>query len=67
MRIELNTEDQCEIIHLDKRDANDDWITVENANGYGACDITVCHQTMTWDTLNKLKEAITIAEQRWKN
>ena len=61
-----DTETETDIIDIEERDVDEEWILVENANGYGGADITICNVTMTWKQLDKLKEAIKEAEQDWR-
>jgi hypothetical protein len=59
--------DEREYINTEERDLDMEWIEVENADGYGGCDITVGSHTMTWKQFDVLKAVMLEAEKRWRN
>jgi hypothetical protein len=61
-------DDDGEVIETETLDLSGEEINVRNANGYGACDVQIelGDGIMTWDNLDKLKAAIALAENLWR-
>jgi hypothetical protein len=58
--------DDKEHFDTEERNLDEGPITVANASGYGGCDVEITAGIMTWQQLDKLKEAIKEAELRWR-
>jgi len=55
-----------EYMDTEDNDLYDQPIIVRNVKGYKGCDIEIEAAVLTWDQLDLLKAAISIAENRWR-
>ena len=66
MKVIKDYDEGVEHIDTERLSLDGGNILVENADGFGGCDITIGSHTMSWEDLDKLKEAISIAEKLWR-
>ena len=66
MEIVIDTNTGVEVIKVGM-DGEDEHFEVAQTGGYAGCDVFIGNHPLTWETLDDLKEAIKIAEIRWRN
>jgi len=66
VKIINDTEEDRIYIDTGITDLDDEAITIDRLDGYGGCDVAINHSMMTWDQLDKLKQAIKLAEKEWR-
>jgi len=64
MRVVID--DDGERIETEERDLDGESIEVGRCNGFGGCDVQVSGGIMTWRQLDELKQAIALAETKWR-
>jgi len=55
-----------EYIDTELTDLDGEKIIVSNADGFGACNVTVGTYTMRWDDFDELRKAMDKAEYMWR-
>ena len=56
-----------EVLNTGIEDIDGDELNLVNTDGYGGSNIAIgANSGITWEELDKLKEAIKLAEQRWR-
>lgn len=61
-----HNDDDGERFSTGEDDLDGEPIEVTNSAGFGACDVQITGGIMTWEQFDLLKQAMELAEKKWR-